>query len=154
MELWLPIENYENYSISTLGNVMNNKTKRILKIAYYSDPEPYAYMSFGIERKKIKIHRLVANAFIHNPNNYLIIDHIDRNVKNNNMDNLRWCTIKQNANNKGTQKNNTSGVKGVYKDKTSWRAVWIENDIRKSKTFKNFDDAVLFRKDKEQTMAY
>lgn len=44
------------------------------------------------------IHRLVAEAFIPNPNNYPCINHKDENPSNNNIDNLEWCTYKYNAN--------------------------------------------------------
>lgn len=48
---------------------------------------------------KKKIHRLVAEAFIPNPNKYLEIDHIDTDTSNNCVKNLRWCDRKANANN-------------------------------------------------------
>ena len=49
--------------------------------------------------KKYFVHRLVAETFIPNPNNLPCIDHIDRNYLNNSVDNLRWCTQKENCNN-------------------------------------------------------
>lgn len=48
------------------------------------------------DKKTYKIHRLVAEAFIPNPNNYNVINHIDGNPLNNKVDNLEWCTQKQN----------------------------------------------------------
>ena len=50
------------------------------------------------KQKNYKVHRLVAIAFISNPNNYVEINHIDENKHNNNVDNLEWCTRKYNCN--------------------------------------------------------
>lgn len=47
-------------------------------------------------KKKMYVHRLVAIHFIENPNNYKQINHIDGNIKNNNKDNLEWCTASMN----------------------------------------------------------
>jgi hypothetical protein len=43
------------------------------------------------------LHRLIAEAFIENPNNYPFVNHIDGNKKNNNLNNLEWCTQSQNC---------------------------------------------------------
>ena len=51
----------------------------------------------GVGHKKT-IHRLVAEAFIPNPNNYPCINHKDENKENNNANNLEWCTYKYNSN--------------------------------------------------------
>ena len=49
-------------------------------------------------RKQFAIHRLVAQAFVSNPNGYEIINHIDENKLNNRSDNLEWCNYKYNSN--------------------------------------------------------
>lgn len=91
------IKNYPNYSVDCFGNVFNNKTgrklKQMIKKGYCT---VYLYNENG--RKFFLVHRLVAEAFIPNPNNYPEINHRDENSLNNNVDNLEWCTSKYNSN--------------------------------------------------------
>lgn len=54
------------------------------------------YLTICLKNKKYSVHRLVAEAFIPNPNNYPIINHKDGNKLNNKVDNLEWCTYKHN----------------------------------------------------------
>lgn len=109
-EIWKPIKN-PNYSdifrVSNFGNV-----KRIKKFNKWSSGgtkcdillKPYenhkGYLSVWLiangARKSVFVHRLVALAFIDNPNNYPQVNHIDGNKKNNCVQNLEWCTSKQN----------------------------------------------------------
>lgn len=95
-EIWKDIKNYEGlYKISNLGNVKSLKTNKNL---YYSKSRNYLRVSLnknGI-RKGYFIHRLVAQAFIPNPNNYPCVNHKDCNGNNNKVNNLEWCTYKQN----------------------------------------------------------
>lgn len=80
-------------------------------------------------RIRINIH--MHREIMHAPTK-LCVDHIDRNGLNNKRNNLRICTTKENQKNKGIQKNNTSGFKGVMWDKgcLKWRAQ-IQNDKKK-----------------------
>lgn len=97
-EIWKPIEGYEGrYEISNLGRVKSfYREETILKPT--TSFNGYYRLSIRINktRKTIKVHRLVAKAFIPNPNNYPQVNHIDGNKKNNNLNNLEWCNSKMN----------------------------------------------------------
>jgi hypothetical protein len=108
METWKDIKGYEGiYQISNLGRV-----KRISNIHwcnlkyrdnYYLKPldngKGYLRIKLTVKSKsrRVMLHRLIAEAFIENPNNYPFVNHIDGNKKNNNLNNLEWCTQSQNC---------------------------------------------------------
>jgi hypothetical protein len=124
IERWKGIDEYDKYSISTYGRVRNDKTNRILK--HKTDKGGYQTICLRVNGKKkdMKIHRLVAIAFIDNPLDKRCVDHINNDRKNNHINNLRWATISENNMNMSKQKNNTSGVTGVMWNKSAkkWRA--------------------------------
>ena len=111
-EIWRPINGYYGYyEISSIGRirsltreVKSKRGKRIIKgkiLSPSTDINGYYIMrlyknSIG---KKFFIHRLVADAFIENPDNKPFVDHINTIRKDNRIENLRWCTQKENANN-------------------------------------------------------
>lgn len=83
------------YAISKDGKVRNLKTGKYLSGSIL---QSYRYINFRYEgkNKNRAVHRLVAQAFIDNPNNYSIVDHIDGDRLNNNLENLRWVSAKEN----------------------------------------------------------
>ena len=85
-EEYKSIVDFENYEVSNFGNVRNIKTGRILKPSI--DSHGYYKVSLCKDKKQTtkKIHQLVANAFIENPENKSCVDHIDGNNLNNNVE--------------------------------------------------------------------
>lgn len=85
-----------NYSVSDTGQVKNDITGYILKPAIQ---QGYAHVTLYIDKKgkRMKIHRLVAMAFIPNPDNKPYVNHIDGVRNNNNVDNLEWVTASENT---------------------------------------------------------
>jgi hypothetical protein len=121
-ELWKPIEGYDDHYISSYGRVKNVKTDRILAPRAHSA----GYLSVGLyKNRKVRnlyIHRLVAQAFLLNPENRSSVDHADGEPKNNNMLNLRWASHTENMQNKTMYKNNVCGFKGIHKHGRRYRA--------------------------------
>ena len=94
------ITGYENYTIDETGLVMNIKFNRIMKLTINNK----GYLKIGLYKnnktKFFLVHRLLALAFIPNPNNYPEVDHFDINPSNNNLSNLRWVTKKMQQENR------------------------------------------------------
>lgn len=98
----IKIKNFKNlYSVDDLGNVyslITTKSRRKGKLKQYISngyKKVNLYDEFG-NCKKCYVHRLVAEAFILNPNNYKEVNHIDCNKENNTVHNLEWCNRIQN----------------------------------------------------------
>lgn len=92
------IINFPNYTINCNGEVYSLKSKKYL----IPQNNGNGYFKVGLynpKYKQIYVHKLVAQFFIPNPNNYKYIDHIDRNKANNHISNLRWVSAKENTNN-------------------------------------------------------
>ena len=109
LEVWKDIEDYPNYQVSNLGNVKSkerytrakgneiiHRKEKLLK--QLIDTKGYHYVRLYNEQgfKNIKVHRLVANAFIIKIEGKECINHKDGNKDNNKSSNLEWCTVLEN----------------------------------------------------------
>ncbi|MGN1298135.1 MAG: NUMOD4 domain-containing protein [Clostridia bacterium] len=109
-EVWKDIDGYEGlYQVSNLGRVKsfdryvkNKMSNKNIKKGRVLRPcvSKYGYLNVNLVKntkgKTSAIHRLVAIAFIENPENKLCVNHIDGNKKNNNVYNLEWVTHSEN----------------------------------------------------------
>ncbi len=120
-EVWKPVVGYEGlYEVSNFGRV------RKLEYRLMSGHNHKGYVRVNLtkdgEKKSVFVHRLVAEAFLPNPDSYPIINHKDERPGNNRVDNLEWCDHKHNAN-WGTNKERISAHS---KNKSAVVAVDIE----------------------------
>lgn len=141
-EIWKDIQGYEGfYQISNLGNVkslervidkgngiLQHRKERIMNKRESVDGYYIAKLNVNKKSKSIAIHILVARHFIDNPNNYPEVNHKDCNRKNNQVDNLEWCTHQQNVEH--------SKQLGHYKTKSGCDNPNYKNDTLKIK-YKN-----------------
>lgn len=98
-EVWKPIKGYEGlYEVSNYGNVKSLFNSE--KILHPTD-NGSGYLTINLrkdgKRKSFYIHRLVASAFVGNPNNVNVVNHLDFNKFNNRASNLEWVTQKENV---------------------------------------------------------
>lgn len=112
-ETWRPVVGYEGlYEVSSIGNIKAVAHRvtdsagrdrffpgRVLSVCYGKNPK-YSYGHVTLRRGKCQsrewVHRLVASAFIPNPCGKPQVNHIDGNKRNNRVENLEWCTVREN----------------------------------------------------------
>ena len=90
-ETWREIKDFPNYEVSNLGNVRNKKTGKVLKPRQKNG---YLVVDLLLDDviKNLRVHRLVAKAFIPNPDNLPQVNHKDFNKSNNDVSNLEWIS--------------------------------------------------------------
>ena len=95
-EKWKVIEQHPDYSVSNQGRIKNNNTERVLK-PFKVGGHNNQYYAVDIHKRNLKVHRLVAIAFIPNCENKREVNHKDGNHFNNSADNLEWVTGSENC---------------------------------------------------------
>ena len=139
-EEWRDVEGFIGYQVSNMGRVKSmdrvspgvSKKRHIyeLILKMSKDKDGYDTVGFKIGKhgktNRLKVHRLVAKAFIPNPNNYECIDHINGVRDDNRVENLRWCTTKMNANFGLARKNRSAAIKQSYANNPHLRQIRAE----------------------------
>jgi len=126
VEVWTDISVAPEYEISSFGRVKRKKPRSDGRDFYpkISLHKSKGYYCVTLNGKSYQLHRLLADAFIPNPENKPCVDHIDGNKQNNCLSNLRWATHAENSWNRKKRKDNTSGYTGVsfHKRDGKWQA--------------------------------
>lgn len=143
MEEWRTIPDFENYEVSTFGNVRNGDMMRKCNVR----TQPCGYKQVQVHLCKNgkqsyhTVSRLIAKAFIPNPEGLPEVDHIDRNSTNNHVSNLRWVTKQEQAMNRDMPLGE-SGHRYIHKHGNGWRVeITRHNQKVFRKTFPTLDEA-------------
>ena len=108
MSIWKNIEGHPNWEICDTGGLVRNRNTKELK-TYSTQSKGYNMVS--LDGKSYLVHKLVASAFVPNPENKPCIDHIDGCKTNNDACNLRWVTYHENNMNPNTKWKNNINLK-------------------------------------------
>ena len=139
----MEINGFENYLIYPSGKVYSKESEIYLKRAEHTE----GYYQVVLYKKPHYIHRLLAEHFIENPDNKRCVDHIDRNRKNNKLNNLRWVTHSENSQNTVVYKNNKLRIKNICYDKKNHRYAYNKmiSGNKHCKFFKTIEEAIEYK---------
>ena len=132
VEKWVNIENHPSYFISNFGRVFSKKSNKVMKNRVVSKN---GYQQITLDNSQLLVHRLVAQAFIPNPDNLPCVNHKDENPGNNDFRNLEWCTYKYNSNYGTNPSRHSKKMIDRYNNDPDWKSDCIKRlaDIQKKK---------------------
>ena len=95
----IEINGFNKYYITKEGKVISHKRKTVKVLQPKIDKDGYEVVCLHQNGKNYHrtIHRLVAEHFCENPENHPVVNHLDGNKRNNNYNNLCWCTVSENT---------------------------------------------------------
>ena len=102
--MWKLSDLYPNYEVSDQGEVRNAKTKKLLSLKKKIRGYIYVHLHQDGKSKVVTVHRLIASAFIPNPNNLETVNHINYIKDDNRVENLEWMSYSENSGNKNPHK--------------------------------------------------
>lgn len=143
----IPINGFPDYDLYEDGRVYSKHYHKYLTPVL--GKTKYLYYNIGTRpnRKVRKIHRLLAEHFIPNPENKPCVDHKNIDTLDNRLCNLRWATVRENAMNRKLGLHNTSGYQGIVKTRKIWVAYYSLNKKQIQQSFETLEEAIAWRKE-------
>jgi len=147
----MEVVGYPNYLIYPDGRVQNKKSKRYLSQCEDNNGYYCINLCKDGKPKSYRVHRLIAEHYISNPDNKPCVDHINRDTKDNRLENLRWATKSENGENRCVPKNNGLGIKNIsyIKREDRYSYTKIINGIKHYKSFKTLEEAIAYKEEYE-----
>ncbi len=150
----MEVPDYPDYLVYDDGRIFSKKRRKMLK----PRDNGYGYHQVALCKdgkvKNGRVNRLVAQAYIPNPENKCEVDHIDRDKSNNHVSNLRWVTSSENKQNRRMFKTNKLGIKNICWNKVMKRYCYakvLRGDCHQ-KYFKTLEEAIAYKEEYEATL--
>ena len=143
MEQWKTIQEFPKYEISSLGRV--RRGENILHLCLSTRGYFVVCLCNQDGHKNKTVHRLLALAFLPNPENKPCIDHINRDKTDNRLENLRWVTVSENGRNQDFKQTNTNHHHIHQMTNKFFHVTYKINKIIYQKNFKHLEDAIAWR---------
>lgn len=133
MEEWKPIPNHEDYLVSDHGRIVSLRTGLMKQ-----NTNSRGYVIVSIDGKSQRLHRLIADVFIKNPDGKEFVNHIDGNKENNAVTNLEWCTNSENQKHSYDVLHHTTKHKTVVKKDGSGKVISLYKSMAECERSEGF----------------